>query len=139
MVKMPSQAQIQQRYTSAISVVPERYKNGVEGTTDWKQRAIDGQNLYVQKMQDQSVLARREAGLQKVTDADWKTNALSKGVQRIGTGMTAGAAKQAANYEPVRKAMESLTLPARVADANTNIDNRVKPVVAAAKNAVGKS
>jgi len=139
MVKMPSQAQIQQRYTSAIPIVAERYKNGVDGTTDWKTRAIEGQGLYVQRMQDQSVLARRESGLQKVSDAEWKQNALSKGVQRIGPGMTAGASKQASGYEPVRKELEALTLAPRVADSNTNIDNRVKAVVAASKRAVGKS
>jgi len=139
MVKMPSQAQIQQRYTQAIPVVSERYKNGITDTTDWKTKAIEGQGLYVQRMQDATVLARREAGLQKTTDADWKNNALNKGVARIGPGMQAGAASQAAGYEPVRKALEGLTLAPRVADSNTNIDNRVKAVVAAAKGAVGKS
>lgn len=137
-MRMPSQAQIQQRYTQAIPVVSERYKNGITDTTDWKAKAIEGQGLYVQKMQDSSVLARREAGLQKITDAEWKNNALAKGVSRIGPGMQAGAAKQAAGYEPVRKELEGLTLAPRVADANTNIDNRVKAVVAASKRAVGK-
>jgi hypothetical protein len=139
MVKMPSQAQIQQRYTSAIPIVSDRYKNGVEGTTNWKQSAIDGQGLYVQKMQDMSVLNRRQSGLEKISETEWKQNALSKGVQRIGPGMTAGAAKQASGYEPVRKELEALTLAPRVADSNTNIDNRVKAVVAASKRAVGKS
>jgi len=138
MVKMPSQSQIQQRYTSAVAVVPERYKNGIDGTTDWKPKALAGQNLYVQRMQDPGVLSRREKGLQRVTDADWKGKALAVGVQRIGPGMSAGAAKQAANYEPVRKALEGLTLPERTADAMANIDARVKPVVQAAKQAVGK-
>ena len=138
MVKMPSKAQIEQAYRSAIPVVSGRYKTGIEGTSNWKQAAIDGQTLYVQKMQDQSVRARREKGLNAVSDADWKNNALNKGVSRIGPGMEASAAKQANGYEPVRLAMEGLTLAPRVADANTNIDNRVKPVVAAAKAAVGK-
>jgi len=138
MVKMPSSQQIQSRYTSAVAVVPERYKNGIEGTNDWKAKSLEGQALYTTRMQDPNVLARREKGLQKVTDQDWKGNALSKGVQRIGPGMTAGAAKQAANYEPVRKELEALTLPPRGPDAMANIDARVKPVVQAAKRAVGK-
>jgi hypothetical protein len=137
-MKMPTQAQIQTRYTQAIPVVSERYKNGIADTTDWKAKAIDGQGLYVQKMQDSSVLARREAGLQKVTDADWKKNALDKGVSRIGPGMQAGAAKQASGYEPVRKALEGLTLTPRVADHRANIVNRVTAVVDASKAAVGK-
>ena len=139
MVKMPSSQQIQSRYSGAVAVVPERYKQGIENTTDWKQKAIDGQDLYVAKMQNLDVLARREKSLQKVTDQDWKSRALLNGVQRIGPGMTAAAAKQAANYEPVRKELESLVLPPRVADSNMNIDNRVKAVVAASKRAVGKT
>lgn len=137
-MKMPTQATIKKNYQGAIGIVGERYRTGIEGTTGWKDAAVAGQGLYVQRMQDQSVLARREKGLQKVTDADWKQNALNKGVTRIGPGMSAAVDKQAQGYEPVRAALESLTLAPRVADANTNIDNRVKAVVAAAKQAVGK-
>ena len=102
MVKMPSQAEIQKRYQGSIPLVSDRYKTGVEGTTDWKQKALDGQDLYVTRMQDQSVLDRRRTGLDKVSDAEWKTNAIGKGVSRIGPGMTAAVGKQSAGYEPVR-------------------------------------
>lgn len=138
MVKMPSKQAIEQAYRSAIPVVSGRYKTGVEGTQNWKQAAIDGQGLYVQRMQDQSVLARREKGLAKVSDADWKNNALNKGVSRIGPGMEAGAAKQAAGYEPIRVALEGVTLVPRTTDPMQNIDNRVKPIVQAAVNAANK-
>lgn len=138
MVKMPSKQAIEQAYRSAIPVVSGRYKTGVEGTQNWKQAAIDGQGLYVQKMQDTSVLARREKGLNKVSDADWKTGALNKGVSRIGPGMEAGAAKQSAGYEPIRAALESVNLPPRTADPMSNIDNRVKPIVQAAIQAANK-
>jgi len=43
MVKMPTRAEIEQRYKSAIPQVPARYKQGVEKTTDWKTAAIQGQ------------------------------------------------------------------------------------------------
>lgn len=138
MVKMPSQQAIRQAYESAIPVVAGRYKTGVEGTNNWKQAAVDGQGLYVQRMQDASVLARREKGLSKVSDQDWKAAALNKGVSRIGAGMQAGSAKQAANYEPIRSALEGVTLPARTADPMANIDARVKPIVQAAINAANK-
>lgn len=138
MVRMPTQAAIRQAYESAIPVVAGRYKTGVEGTTGWKESAVAGQGLYVQRMQDSQVLARREKGLQKVTDQDWKNAALAKGVQRIGAGMQAGAAKQAQNYEPIRTALEQVSLQPRTADPMQNIDNRVKPIVQAAINASGK-
>lgn len=138
MVKIKSQAQIRAAYESAIPVVAGRYKVGVEGTNNWQSKAIEGQALYVTRMQDQSVLSRREKGLQKVSDAEWKQNALNKGVSRIGPGMQAGAGKQAANYEPIRLAIEATTLAPRTGDAMQNIDNRVKPIVQAAMNAAGK-
>lgn len=136
-VKMPSQAQIKDRYRSAIPVVSGRYKTGVEGATGWKDASLAGQNLYEQQMQNASVLKRREAGIQKSSDQTWKQNALGKGVNRISEGMTAAVDKQAQGYEPCRAAMEGLNLAARTNDSNSNIDNRVKPVVAAMKNAVG--
>jgi len=138
MVKMPTRAEIEQRYKSAIPQVPARYKQGVEKTTDWKTAAIQGQSLYEQRMQDPNILKRREKGLQNVSDAEWKANAINKGVQRIGAGMEAGAAKQAANYEPIRAALESVNLPPRTADPMANIDNRVKPIVKAVVDAANR-
>lgn len=138
MVKMPSQQAIKNAYLSAIPVVSGRYKAGVEGTNNWQASAIAGQGLYVARMQDAAVLSRREKGLQRVSDQEWKQNALDKGVSRIGPGMTAGANKQAMNYEPIRVALESVSLPPRTADPMANIDARVKPIVQAAINASGK-
>jgi hypothetical protein len=128
-MKMPSKAQIQANYTNAIPVVAERYKNGVMATNDQKAKSLDGQALYVQRMQDQSVLERRRKGIEAVPDGKWQQNALNKGVSRIGPGMQAGAADQANGYEKTRTALESLTLPPRVADPMQNIDNRLKAVV----------
>lgn len=130
-MKMPSKAQIQANYTNAIPVVAERYKAGVLATNDQKQKSIEGQSLYVQRMQDSNVLARRQKGIEAVPDGKWQQNALAKGVTRIGEGMRAGAADQANGYEKTRTALESLTLPPRVADPMANIDNRLKAVVQA--------
>lgn len=138
MVRMPSRAEIEQRYRSAIPQVPARYKAGVEKTSGWKEAAIQGQALYEARMQDPNVLKRREKGLQNVSDADWKNNVLAKGVQRIATGMESSASKQSANYEPIRAALESVTLPPRSADPMANIDNRVKPIVKAIVDAANK-
>jgi hypothetical protein len=109
--------------------VPERYKQGVLGTNDQKQKSIEGQALYVQKMQDSNILARRQKGIEATPDGKWQQNALAKGVTRIGEGMRAGATDQANGYEKTRTALESLTLPPRVADPMANIDNRLKAVV----------
>lgn len=138
MVRMPSRAAREEAYRNSIGAVPGKYKKGIESTTGWKEAALGGQNLYVQKMQDQSVLARREKGLQKVSDQDWKQGALVKGAVNIASGMQAGAAKQATNYEPIAQALAALELPERTADPMQNIDNRVKRVVETAMRASGK-
>lgn len=128
-MKMPSKAQIQANYTNAIPVVAERYKAGVMNTQNQKQASLDGQRLYEERMMNQTVLARRRAGIEATPDGKWQANAIAKGVTRIGEGMRAGAADQANGYEKTRVALEGLTLPARTADPMQNIDNRLKAVV----------
>ncbi len=138
MVFVPSQAERKAKYVASIGGVPAAYNAGIQRTTDWKEKALSGQDLYVQQMQNQDVLNRRATGLQKVSDAEWKNKASSLGTQRIASGMQGAADKQAANYEPIAEALRNVSLPARSADPMQNIDNRVKPIVAAAVQASRK-
>jgi len=131
MVKMPSQSEIKAAYEGAIGRVPAAYKKGVMGTTDFVERAVAGQDLYEERMRDADVLARRKAKLAKLSNADWQKPAADVGAARIGEGMRANSDKQARNYEPIRAALEGVSLPPRTGDPMANIDNRVKPIVQA--------
>ena len=102
MVKMPSKQQIEANYRNSVGVVAERYKTGVMNTNDQKQKSLEGQALYEQRMMDQNVLARRRKGIEAVADGKWKDNTIAKGVARISAGMLAGAADQANGYEKTR-------------------------------------
>jgi hypothetical protein len=124
-IKMPSAAEIADRYKKSIGSVPDAYKKGIESTTNWRDAAIGGQSLFEQKMQDPAVLARRKKGLEAVTDAEWKKAAAETGSTRIGAGMTAGADKRTKAYEPYRAALAAIDLPARTADPMQNVTNRV--------------
>lgn len=135
MVYVPPKEERKQAYVASIGGVPAAYGAGVQRTTDWKEKAIQGQGLYEEQMRNPEVLSRRTAGLNKVSDAEWKAKASSLGVQRIASGMQNAAQKQADNYEPIAEALRNVTLPARSADPMQNIDNRVKPIVAAAVGA----
>lgn len=139
MVFVPDKATRKARYEKAIASVPSAYKDGVEKVQGWKEAALAGQDLYEARMRDASVLARREKGLSKVSDSDWKTNTINKGVQRIAAGMQAGASKQADNYEPIAEALRNVSLPQRTSDPMANIDARCKPIVQAAVNASPKN
>lgn len=137
-IKMPSSADIDRAYKDAIPRVPEAYKRGIDGTEGFVEAAVGGQKNYVQRMQDPSVLAKREAELKKLSDADWKNPATVKGAARIGQGMSEGAADRARNYEPIRAGLDGMTLPDKTTDAMVNIDNRVKPVVKKMQELSGK-
>ena len=139
MVFVKSKEERKAKYLGSLGQVPGNYKSGIERTQGWKESALAGQSLYEQKMSDQNVLRRRERSLQKVSEADWKNNAVNKGATRIAAGMQAGANKQADNYEPIAEALRGVNLPPRSADPMANIDSRVKPIVQAAINASPKN
>lgn len=131
MVKIKSSSEIAKRYEEAIPRVGPAYKKGVEGVTDWQEKAVKGQGLYEAKMSDSEVLARRGKALEKVSNEDWRGKATTLGASRIGTGMKENLAKRTKNYEPIRSAIEGVSLPDRTADPMANIDSRVKPIVQA--------
>jgi hypothetical protein len=139
MVFVPSAAERKQKYLSSLGNVPGAYKAGIERTTNWKDKALAGQNLYEQQMQNAAVLRRRAVALERVSESDWKSRAAALGSTRIAEGMRNGAEKQAANYEPVANALRSVELPDRTADPMANIDNRVKPIVRAMVQASPKN
>ena len=135
MVNVPTAAERKTAYLNSLGSVPGAYKAGIERTQGWKEKAIGGQALYVQRMNDATVLARREKGLARVSESDWKSKASALGSTRIADGMRQAADKQAANYEPIAAALRNLTLPDRTADPMANIDNRLKAVVRTAIDA----
>ena len=115
-------------YRSGTAVAPERYKQGVAAVGNWKEAAINGQKLYEEQMRNAAVLARREKGLNKVSNETWKGAAMNQGAARIGQGMAAAVDKQVANSQPYMDALAAMELPDRTTDPDTNIDNRVKPI-----------
>lgn len=138
MVNIPSQADINKAWEESISRVPNRYKQGIERTQGFISAAIAGEDIWAAKTQEAIADRRRATKLGELSDTDWKNPALNKGAARIGPGMTASKDKRSRNYEPIRAALAGLSLPARVADTDTNIDNRVKLVVRTMQETAGK-
>ena len=133
MVKIKSASEIDKKYKDAISRVPANYKAGVQGTTNWQERASsnEAEDLWKAKIAEAAAVNRRQKAVSQVSNSEWQNKAANVGATRIGAGMTAGADKRTRNFEPFRSAIEGTTLPARSADPMANIDNRVKGIVKA--------
>lgn len=126
-MKVKSSAEIKANFEQSTSIVTPRYTKGVSSAM-WKDAAIDGQDLYVQTMQNPTILARREKGINKVSDEQWRSAAQTKGAPVIAQRMKDASQKQVSGFEPYRSALESMTLPARTTDPAQNVANRVTPI-----------
>jgi len=118
-------------WEGSIGVIPGRYRSGVEATNNWKARATAGDDLWKTRTSEAIANNSRQKGLDKVSDSDWKNNALGKGASRIGPGIRAAVADYSKGMAAVLSAIESVSLPDRVADPEQNVINRVVPIVKA--------
>lgn len=128
-MKVKSKAQIQKNYEMAASTAGARYKDAIPNA-DWKDAALGGQENYVTRMSDPTVLARRSTGIEKVSDADWRKAAIDKGSGVIAGRMKAAAPKQADGFEPYRAKLERTSLTPRGPKGVGNLV-RVREVVEA--------
>jgi len=128
---------IAKHYRESAATAASRYKDSIS-QVEWQEAAIQGQKLYVQQMTRSEVLARRESGVKKVSDTEFRSAMEKKGALRIMSGIQAGVDKQREGYRPIREALDGLEIPERVADPDANIENRLKPVVHAMRRAAGK-
>ena len=108
---------------------------GVE-QADWANAVRDpqAQTNWAAGVQKAAAEQAYSKGVNRVSNEEWRRMAASKGAASIGQGMSLGADKYARRFSPILSAMNDAakSLPARSTDANSNIDNRLKPVVAAA-------
>ena len=125
-------------YKASIVLVPERYRQGVQGA-DWASAVKDPatQARWGEGVQRAVSEGKYASGVAGVSNEEWKRMALEKGANSIAAGMTAGAEKYTRKFAPILQAMQAAaaSLPARSTDANANIDARLKPIVAAAQAA----
>ncbi len=110
-----------------------KYGAAIDRVSDWQTKTASeaSETLYAQKLQEAIAAKRRQRGIQRTSNDEWKKAAKEKGAARISQGMTAAQDKWAKEVTPYLGAMASLTLPDKSADPMANIDQRLKPVVAA--------
>ena len=111
--------------------VPAAYTAGVNAASGVIDAAKAGEDLYAAKVAEAVANKSRVKGLDKVSDADWKSAAINKGAVRIAGGMAAAKEDYAKGMSKNLSVIEGVTIAARVADPMTNIDNRLKPIAKA--------
>jgi len=97
----------------------------------WKPPALLGQPLYETKMTDPEVLKKRYDKIEAMTDNDWRDPYIKKGGPIIGPRVKDALPKYETKVDPYLRAIAEVELPPRVVDPMENIENRVKPIVAA--------
>ena len=130
MVKVKPESQIKKNYEDSTALVPARFEAGVRGAT-WQAEALGGQDLYEEQMRKDEILARRKAGIEKVSDESWRKDTVEKGRNIIGARMKAASDKQVTGFRPYREALLAVDLPAKTADPMQNLINRAGAVVQA--------
>jgi len=130
-IVMPSAEEIDKAYKEAIRIVPERYKRRVQLVRGWKERAIEGEETYKEKMMKVIEEERRKRGLERISEEDWRKGAVEKGAKIIGRHMEFGAEKRRKNYEPFRNALDGLEIPDKGPDPVENARTIVPVVVEA--------
>lgn len=131
MVDTKSLDQTKKNWEAAIGRVPQAYSDGVDNAKDVIAKGVAAEALYAQKVQEAIASGRRAKKLSEVSDDQWRRAAKEKGAARIATGMTASKEKFASGMSKVLSVIQGVTIAPRVADPMANVDNRVKPIVAA--------
>lgn len=132
---MKTITQAASNYKSSVSLVPERYRMGVE-SADWASavRRPEAEQNWSAGVQKAAAEQAYSKGVGRVSNEEWRRMASSKGAASIAQGMSLGADKYQRRFAPILSAMNDAakSLPARSTDAMANIDTRLKPIVTAA-------
>lgn len=126
--------------TAATTMGP-RYTLGIQGA-DWQGPASSDQAETNWGTGVQAAIASgaRRTGIMAVSNSVWQQLSISKGAAVIGARVTDALDKYQRNFGPVLTAMNQAAslLPPRTASAQQNVAQRLLPIIAAAKEAVGR-
>ena len=127
--------------SASVAVIPGRYREGVE-SADWATPAGSdaAEQMWATKTQEAARNKTRQKAVKAVGNEVWRRNSVDNVAAVIGTRIDQSLDKYETRFGPILSAMETAAqaLPARTADFRTNIQNRVTPVVEAAKRASGR-
>lgn len=135
MVKMRSAERIAEKWAR---VTPERvadYEEGVKNPKkDWAEETKKAEAAYADGIAAAIRDKRFGKGVAKAGTEKWRKGAVTKGVERFGPGVAAGAENYKTGYAPYREVVEHLTLPPRFAKGDPRNYERSKVVGMAQHN-----
>lgn len=127
-MKVTSPSVAKTNYEDSTSLVAKRFEQGVR-EAEWKDQAIAGQALYEEQMRRDEILARREAGINKISNDTWRSVTVAKGKNVIAGRMKEASGKWQSNWAPYGETLSALELPPREASGTANVMNRLIPIV----------
>ncbi len=126
---------------TAAGTMGARYTLGIQGA-DWQGPAASDQaeQNWGQGVQAAIASGARRTGIMAVSNQAWQQLSISKGASIIGARVTDALDKYTRNFGPILTAMNQAAgvLPPRTASATQNVQNRLLPIISAAKEAAGK-
>ena len=125
----------------SIPYIGGRYESAVK-KADWATAAASdaAEENYAAGVAEAAAKKTRQKKIKLVSNSDWQNAAATKVAPIIGERIRQALVKYEANMGPVLDAMNAAAdaAPARTADWRANINNRLIPVVTAARRAAGK-
>uniref|UniRef100_A0A6M3XVM7 Uncharacterized protein n=1 Tax=viral metagenome TaxID=1070528 RepID=A0A6M3XVM7_9ZZZZ len=105
--------EIQKRYSQASGMV-DRYISGVETTAkSWKTEALKADAAWKQGTAQAAAAGLFAKGINRTSNEDWKSAAMTKGGERYSGGVTAGVPKYISRVSPYLSIISGIVLPAR--------------------------
>lgn len=134
--------QASENLRTAAATMGPRYTIGIQGA-DWQGPASSDQAEQNWGTGVQRAIAdgSRRTGILAVSNQQWQQLAVSKGAAVLGQRVIDALDKYQRNFGPVLSAMNQAAslLPPRTASATQNVQQRLLPIIASAKEAVGRT
>ena len=131
-----------QHLADASSTIGPRYA-AATARADWEgpSSSREAESNYVDGVNEAITKGSRVAGIRNAGNQKYQKGCGEKGASVIGQRVKAARGEYESNFGPVLGAMNSAAdaAPARTRDFRANINNRLVPVVEAARRAAGKS
>lgn len=114
MAKIKSAAEIAEKYARVTPGRSADYADGVANPkVDWKTATQGAEDAWSQGVQQAAAERRFGKGVARVGTEKWQRNAVGKGAQRWGPGVSAAKDDYEAGFSPYADVIRSTSLPPR--------------------------